>query len=114
MFVKKGAMRIEQRVEMRGGEGTVTLNHFVEDGAHPHVKMAAELTLPPGASIGRHSHATETEFFVFLEGTALVNDNGTEVTVQKGDVIITGGGAFHSVTNTGSVPLVLNAFIIPD
>jgi mannose-6-phosphate isomerase-like protein (cupin superfamily) len=112
MFVKKDAMRVELREKMRGGEGTVTLNHFVEEGAHPHLKLAAELTVPPGASIGQHAHSTETEYFVFLEGTGLVNDNGTEVAVKKGDVIITGGGAFHRVQNTGSVPLVLNAFII--
>jgi mannose-6-phosphate isomerase-like protein (cupin superfamily) len=105
-------MRAETREKMRGGEGAVGFRHFAEEGAHPHLKMAAELTLPAGASIGQHGHSTETEYFVFLEGAGLVNDNGTEKPVKKGDAMIIGGGAFHSVKNTGDVPLVLCAFII--
>lgn len=115
MVIQRETMRIEKKEYMRGGEGTATLTHF--SGAAPeeilrHTRLAAELTLPPGASIGYHQHAGETEYFVFLEGTGVVNDNGTEVPVKKGDVMITGGGASHGVKNTGAVPLVFNAFII--
>jgi mannose-6-phosphate isomerase-like protein (cupin superfamily) len=49
-----------------------------------------------------------------MEGTGVADDNGREVPVKKGDVMVTGGGAFHSIANNGSVPLVLHAAIIGD
>jgi mannose-6-phosphate isomerase-like protein (cupin superfamily) len=115
MVIQRNGMKTEQKEKMRGGEGTVSFAHFIDgpDSAmRRHTRLAAELTLPPGASIGYHQHTGETEYFVFLEGTGVVNDDGTEVPVKKGDVMITGNGGSHGVKNTGSAPLVFNAFII--
>jgi mannose-6-phosphate isomerase-like protein (cupin superfamily) len=105
-------MKVEQKEKMRDGEGTVTLTHFVDGSTQHHARMLAEITLPPGASIGKHQHDGETEYFIFLEGTGTVNDNGAETPIKPGDVMITGDGAFHDVKNTGSVPLVFNALIV--
>jgi mannose-6-phosphate isomerase-like protein (cupin superfamily) len=112
MVIRRNEMKIEQKEKMRGGEGTATFAHFIDDKSQKHARLAAEITLPPGASIGYHQHEEETEYFIFLEGNGLVNDNGTEVPVKKGDVMITGDGAFHGVKNSGSVPLVMNAIIV--
>jgi mannose-6-phosphate isomerase-like protein (cupin superfamily) len=105
-------MKIESKERLRGGEGTAVYTHFSGGEAGQHVRLAAEIALPPGASIGYHQHEGETEYFVFLEGTGTVDDNGTEVPVKKGDVMITGNGAYHGVSNSGTGPLVFNAFII--
>jgi mannose-6-phosphate isomerase-like protein (cupin superfamily) len=74
--------------------------------------MLAEVTLQPGCSIGTHSHENETEYYIILSGGGTVNDNGKEVSVQAGDAIVTGNGASHSISNTGTVPLVLHAVIV--
>ncbi|MDR2483057.1 MAG: cupin domain-containing protein [Treponema sp.] len=111
MVIHRNEMTTERKENMRGGEGAAILTHFSGGGVQ-HTRLAAELSLPPGASIGYHQHTDETEYFVFLEGSGVVNDNGEEVPVQKGDVMITGGGASHAVKNTSAVPLVFNAFII--
>ena len=42
----------------------------------------------------------------------MANDNGTDKPVTRGDVMITGNGETHSISNTGNVPLVLHAVII--
>jgi mannose-6-phosphate isomerase-like protein (cupin superfamily) len=105
-------MKIEHKEKMRDGEGTVTLTHFVDAGTQKNARMLAEITIPPGASIGYHQHINETEYFIILEGAGIVNDNGTESPVEKGDMIITGNGAFHGIKNTSSVPLIFNAIII--
>jgi mannose-6-phosphate isomerase-like protein (cupin superfamily) len=112
MIVHRNEMQIEKKEKMRGGEGVVSITHFVDGNTQKHTRMLAEVTLPPGASIGNHQHDGETEYFIFREGTGVVNDNGVEVPVKPGDVMITGNGAFHSVKNTGSVPLIINALII--
>jgi mannose-6-phosphate isomerase-like protein (cupin superfamily) len=114
MIFHRNELVVEQREKMRNGEGTATLTHFVEGQGkvQTNTNLLAEISLPPGASIGKHAHTGETEFFVFLEGSGVADDNGKEVPVKKGDVMITGGGASHSITNNSSVPLVFHATII--
>ncbi|MDR1211936.1 MAG: cupin domain-containing protein [Spirochaetaceae bacterium] len=112
MLIHQNQWNVEYREKPRNGEGIVTFSHFVDETKERHLKLLAELTLPPGAAIGRHQHDKETEYFIFLEGNGTVNDNGADVPVKKGDVVVTGNGDYHSVTNTGTVPLVLHAVII--
>jgi mannose-6-phosphate isomerase-like protein (cupin superfamily) len=113
MLIKRNEMKTEVKEKLRGGEGNVAFVHLVTDyEKEKNLKMMAELTLQPGASIGRHNHETETEYYLILSGSGTVDDNGTEVQVKAGDSIITGNGDFHSITNTGTVPLVFHAIII--
>jgi mannose-6-phosphate isomerase-like protein (cupin superfamily) len=112
MVIHRNEMRVEQKERMRDGEGTLTLTHLTEDNTQKNVRLAGEFILPPGASIGTHRHDNETEYFIFLEGTGTVDDNGAETPVAKGDMMITGNGASHNVKNTGSGPLVFNALIV--
>jgi mannose-6-phosphate isomerase-like protein (cupin superfamily) len=112
MVIHRNEMKLDPKEHLRGGEGTAFFTHFVEGGSQKNVRLAAEITLPPGASIGYHQHEGETEYFIFIEGAGTVDDNGTEVPVGKGDVMVTGNGAYHGVKNSGIDPLVFNAFII--
>ncbi|MDR1898549.1 MAG: cupin domain-containing protein [Treponema sp.] len=112
MVINRSGMKTEKKEKMRGGEGAVSLVHLVDCEGEKNIRMLAELTLPPGASIGSHRHEGETEYFLVLSGGGLVNDNGTEKAVQAGDTIVTGNGAFHSVKNTGNDPLVMHAVIV--
>jgi mannose-6-phosphate isomerase-like protein (cupin superfamily) len=74
--------------------------------------MLSEIDIPPGAGIGYHDHQTETEYYIILEGTAEVDDNGVKAVVKPGDVVITGDGAAHSITNTGTKPVKMIAVIV--
>jgi mannose-6-phosphate isomerase-like protein (cupin superfamily) len=114
MVFHREELVIEQREKARGGEGIATFTHFVEGKGkvQKNTNLLAEITLPPGASIGKHAHTGETEFFIIMEGTGVADDNGREVPIKKGDVMVTGDGDFHSIANNGSVPLVLHAAII--
>ncbi|MFP3043584.1 cupin domain-containing protein [Treponema primitia] len=112
MFVQRNSMGTEKKEKMRGGEGIVNFTYFVPNGTEKNARLLAELSLEPGASIGYHQHDNETEYFIFISGTGTANDNGTEISVKPGDLLITGNGASHSVKNTGSVPLVFNALIV--
>ncbi|MCL2442622.1 MAG: cupin domain-containing protein [Treponema sp.] len=105
-------MKIENREKMRDGNGIATITHLVNCENEKNVRLIAEVTLPPGASVGEHNHESETEYFLFISGSGLVNDNGKEIEVKAGDAMVTGGGAYHSITNTGNVPLVFHAVIV--
>jgi mannose-6-phosphate isomerase-like protein (cupin superfamily) len=114
MLYHRNELKSEIREKPRDGSGFVTFLHLAEGkgAVQKNTNLLAELTLPPGASIGKHSHTEDTEFYIILEGAGTVNDNGTDKPVTKGDVMITGNGEVHSITNTGNVPLILHAVII--
>lgn len=104
---------LEERFQMRGGNGTVQINNLMpKEGLPAHCRLFATITLQPGCSIGGHVHEDECEIFSFTQGAGRFLDNGNWTPVQAGDVTTTGYGESHSVENTGDGPLVLTAVII--
>ncbi len=98
---------------MRGGTGEVTIrNYFKPEEIKARTRLCAEMTLPPGASIGLHDHVEEDEIYLIQKGTGIMTDGGKEVTVEAGDAILTGQGASHSIRNSGTEDLVVTAIII--
>jgi len=112
MIIRRNEMKNEIREQMRGGNGSTQLTHLVDCEKETNVRLLAEMTLAPGASIGNHSHESEAEYFLILSGSGTVNDNGVDTLVNAGDVVITKDGASHNIANTGNVPLVFHAVIV--
>lgn len=113
MIRRENEFQQEERFEMRGGNGTVKIQHIWKkgDGLNANVRMYARLILEPSASIGYHVHENEEEIFYVVSGRAEADDNGTTVTLETGDSIVTRGGEGHAVKSIGDVPLVLLAII---
>ena len=106
-------MKTESREKMRGGEGVVAFQHYFspeEFGAK--VRLCAKLTLPPGASIGEHTHKNEDEVYLILSGNGVVQEQDGPRRVNAGDAVLTGRGASHALTNDGTTPLEVAAFVI--
>ena len=112
MVVQKNERKSEIKEKMRDGEGSVRIVHFADTENEKHTRMLAEITLLGGCSIGYHQHVNETEYYLIVSGTGIVNDDGKEVQVNAGDCIITGNGAWHSISNNGKEPLLFHAVII--
>ncbi|MDR2521701.1 MAG: cupin domain-containing protein [Spirochaetaceae bacterium] len=112
MIIRKEEQRQERLENARGGEGVITFTHHAPREVFRHEKLFAEITLPPGASIGEHVHNGEIEYYVIQSGEALVHDGGKEAIVRAGDCVITGNGSAHSIKNTGALPLVFEALIV--
>lgn len=113
MVIRKKDMRLEVRSKMKNGTGDVSVLHLVEPGKVPNIRFVGEMTLPQGASIGNHVHDKETEYYIITEGIGVVTEDGNvEHKVVNGDVIVTGGGASHSIRNAGSTSLKIIAFIV--
>ncbi len=107
-------MKEEVRTQMRGGTGEITIRHLACDEETAHCRLFAHITIPPGSSIGPHSHSGETEYYYILSGSGLVSEDTGEKHVSAGDLVITGGGASHSIANTASDPLQFMAVILLD
>ena len=99
--------------KMRGGNGTVRIEHLFEPGTElkAPTRLCAKLYLEPGVSIGFHRHENEEEIFVIVKGEGEIDDNGTSRQVAAGDSVLTGNGAGHAVKNTGSETLEILAVI---
>ena len=113
MITRTHEMPAENRANMRGGAGTVKLEHWFKPEAFgAKVRLCTRMTLAPGASIGAHAHETEDEIYLVLAGSGRILENGEWAPIGPGDAILTGKGGSHSVENTGSEPLVIAAIII--
>jgi mannose-6-phosphate isomerase-like protein (cupin superfamily) len=67
--------------------------------------------LPPGSSVGSHTHArSEEEFYLILAGTGEMTRNGEVFQVQAGDLIRNPPGGTHALRNTGSQALKIFVF----
>lgn len=114
MIKKLSEMKTSVREHMRGGEKSVQVLDIMDNGTVKHCRMFGKLTLVPGASIGQHQHTGETEYYWILSGSGIVTEADGEKRVEKGDVVITGGGASHAIRNDGKEDLVFLALIILD
>jgi mannose-6-phosphate isomerase-like protein (cupin superfamily) len=113
MVKKREQMPTEVRRQMRGGQGEVEILHiFRQEEMKGRCRLFALLRLGPGCSIGSHPHEQEEEVFYVLKGEARVAEGGRTHRLGPGDATLTGGGASHSIENTGTEPLEVLAAII--
>jgi len=75
-------------------------------------RLFARNMLAPGSSLGWHEHKGDVEAYYIIAGEGTVDDNGTKVTVQAGDVVYTNNGESHSIENTGTENLEFIALIL--
>ena len=113
MIRKKADQAIEFRC-IRGGIGETEQHKICEsvDELYGKGRLFNHMILAPGNTIGQHTHEGDNEIFYFLAGTGEYNDNGTIVQVEPGDTTICSDGEFHSLANTGDVPLKFIALIL--
>lgn len=113
MIIKPEKFKSEIRENMRGGDGSVKITHFVDaDKLYDKGRLFASLTLEKDCGIGYHMHDTDSEIFVVTQGVAEYNDNGNIVTVSKGDVLVCAKGEGHSIKNNNDEPVILTALIV--
>jgi quercetin dioxygenase-like cupin family protein len=113
MVYKNGTFDVTVNENMRGGDGSVTVERFLDrDGLYGKGRFCSKLTLGPGCSIGFHRHEGEMEMFYVITGSAEYSDNGEIKTLEAGDVAYTPDGAGHSVKNNGADTLEMIALII--
>jgi mannose-6-phosphate isomerase-like protein (cupin superfamily) len=113
MICRSDQVVLEVRENMRGGPGSVTINHFFKsDQIKAKCRLCAKMVVPPGAGIGLHKHDQEDEVYILTKGQGMLNEGGDDIPVRSGDAILTGNGAEHSIRNEGSEDLEIIAVIM--
>ena len=115
MVIKKQDIPISKKENWCGGKGELYWHHFLStEDAEGAGRLFALSILPPGSSIGVHTHNGDMEVYYILRGKALCTDNGKEVCLDAGDVIITPNGESHSIENIGEEDLYYISLILFD
>ncbi|MDO4199069.1 MAG: cupin domain-containing protein [Erysipelotrichaceae bacterium] len=113
MIIRKDECRNETREHMRGGAGEVCIRHFTDrDGLYGKGRMFSHILLKPGCEVGKHDHHNEEEIFVFIKGSAVYDDNGTEYNVHEGDIAFCKDGEYHRVINNTDEDCEMIALIL--
>ncbi|MDX5573760.1 cupin domain-containing protein [Streptomyces griseus] len=68
--------------------------------------------LPPGVSIGLHTHGDDAETYIILRGAGLMHRDGGEFRVETGDVVHNRPYGTHGLVNDGEEELHLLVFEI--
>jgi len=115
LLVIKRAFQMENEIRenMRDGKGAIKITHILRQiQMTGKCRFFGRMTINPGCSIGLHVHDNEEEIYYILKGHGVVEDNGIKQEVDEGDVILTGGGASHSIENTTNEPLEVMGIIL--
>lgn len=113
MLRYKSEQTVTVNENMRGGEGSVIIEHLLhKDEMNGKGRLYARILLKPGCSIGYHLHENESETFYIQQGVATYDDNGTTVTLQPGDVAYTPAGSGHAIANHGETDVEIIALIL--
>ena len=113
MYRKAADVRVREVANAQGGKGSVIFyDWLLPEEANGHGKTFSKLVIPPGCSIGYHTHQGTFEAYYVLEGEASVNDMGEEYTLYPGDMNYCPEGNGHSTENRTDKDLVLMALIM--
>lgn len=95
-------------VVAHGGQGTIGFARPLDgDEFEGPVHFVDYAVLPPGASIGEHTHGRDEEIYLVLEGRGTMTRDGGCFAVQAGDVIVNRAGGRHGLLNDADEPLRL-------
>lgn len=113
MVKRKSEMNEQIKVAMRGGDGQAVVTNILDKGEYKgSARLLGVITLEKDCSIGTHVHENEEEVFYVIKGTAVYNDNGKMVILEKGDSCVCLGGEEHSIANRNDETLKVFAVIL--
>lgn len=88
------------------GEGKIAFCRPFEDkDAETDLSFVDYVELPPGASIGVHTHGDNEEVYFIVDGTGTMHTNGEDARVSSGDLIFNRRGWTHGLRNDSAAPL---------
>ena len=70
------------------------------------------LNIPPGSSIGEHTHGPDAELYYVVSGALRVTEDGVTRDLTAGEAVFTGNGSSHSAENVSGEEAVLLAFVV--
>lgn len=96
-----------EAVVAHDGQGKISAARVVAARAGGGAEFIDLVVVPPGCSIGEHTHGADEETYVIVDGSGTMTIDGTSLVVGPGDVVVNRAGGTHGLRNTGADPLRL-------
>ena len=74
------------------------------------VRFINYTVVPPQASFGAHLHGNDNEFYVVLAGSGIYTQDGEDLPVEAGDIIMNPPFGTHAIRNAGTTDMSLLVF----
>jgi len=97
---------------VRGGQGIAHAHKLLDVFPGSALKSVGVVRLEPGASIGKHTHSGDEDFYFCLSGSGVVVDDGHRSAFTPGTLQITRDGETQELINTGKTELVFLGALI--
>lgn len=94
-----------EQVIAHDGEGRIASARVVASEGDAGARWIDMVVVPPGCTIGEHTHGADQETYVIIDGWATMVVDGTELEVGPGDVVVNRAGGTHALRNDGSAPV---------
>jgi len=92
-----------ERSEEHGGSGTIMFRRLLDAGHFEAPVDFVDFTIvPPGSSIGRHTHRGSEELYFVASGTPLMRVSGQERRISRGTVAVVHNDGWHELINDTS------------
>jgi len=105
-LIRRDEANVKDFERCHDGEGTLRCHEYLGDYHLEHgFAFLHDLEVPPGATIGEHTHERDEEMYVILEGRGRMRIDGVEHQVAGGDLMLTRVGGSHSLVNDGEEPM---------
>lgn len=101
-------VKVETIENFKGGEKAAKMQFYVDEN-----NRIMRGCLVPGASIGLHTHTTNSETMYIIQGNGKVLCDGEFSPVAAGDVHYCPKGHEHSLINSGTEDLIFFA-VVPE
>jgi mannose-6-phosphate isomerase-like protein (cupin superfamily) len=100
MIVKNIYTSAKEKKRVHEGEGLIEVSRpFIHSDFKGPWHFVDYAVLPPGTSIGLHTHSDNEELYCILEGEGVMTVNGEQRRVFKGDLILNPPGGTHGLEN---------------
>jgi mannose-6-phosphate isomerase-like protein (cupin superfamily) len=106
MIKRSEDLSIRLEPNLKNGKGTVKIINILENAEmNGKGRLFGVSIIPPGGSIGQHTHEGDFETYYILKGKARINDNGRIAEIGPGDMTQCTDGQSHSIENIGDIDL---------
>ncbi len=87
------------------GVGEVLAQRVLDRVDSAGLRFVDLVEVPPGSTIGRHTHGSDEELYIVISGRAIVELEGKPVSVGPGDVALNRPGGTHALVVEGDAVL---------
>src|SRR5213596_2500481 len=97
-FILLQDVRPVERLGEHGGSGTITFRRLLDANCFKSPVDFVDFTIiPPGSTIGRHTHNGSEELYFIAAGSPLMRVSGTEQRLSRGAVSVVHNNGWHEL-----------------